>query len=233
MPALAKTIDSDPDKYAVQSLREWKARAEAETERLMTNGQPPAGSGEPLAVSEPLMIGTTPYCVVGSEHLPIAPIEDPDEDPTFYVSAFVFRTVVQPATPGQSVIIQGFGAKVLNVESVPPYRPLLGAYPTALSLYRLEFDDPRKVGVNRFIATKYYSVKEEGGGEECAIQPVALHPVLPETFDIRLSPKSPGLFTLRVFAMVSVGVRVTEQELIRTLRIIVPPAEQYSPNSMG
>jgi hypothetical protein len=229
----AKMIDSDPDRYPVPLLRQWKAQAEAETERLMANGLPLAGSGQPLAVSEPLMIGTTPYCLVGNEQLPIAPIEEPDEDPTFYVSAFVFRTVVQPATPSQTVIIQGFGAEVLNVEAVPPYRPLMGAYPTALSLYRLVFDDPRKASSARFIASKYYSVKEEGGGEERTIQPVAIDPVLPETFDIRLSPRSPGLFTLRIFVMVSVGVRVTEQNLIASLKIVVPPVEKYSPNFMG
>lgn len=140
----AKTIDSDTDRYPVAVLHQWKEQTEAETERRMTKGLPPAGNGQPLKVSEPLMIGTTPYCLVGSERLPIAPIEEPDEDPTFYASAFVFRTVVQPADPVQTVIIQGFGAEVLNVEPVPKYRPLMGAYPTELSLYRLEFDDPRK-----------------------------------------------------------------------------------------
>ncbi len=229
----AKTIDNDANKYPVVLLNQWKAQAEAETDQLMAGGKPPPGSGLPLAVSEPLLIGTTPHCLVGHEQLPLAPIEEPEEDPTFYVSAYVFRSVVQPASPGQTVIIQGFGAEVLKFEPVPPYRPLMGAYPTALSLYRLEFDDPKKAGHNRFMAAKFYSVRPEGGGEECTFQPVAIDPLLPESFDIRLSPKSPGLFTLRVFVVVSIGVRVVEQDLIPSLRIIAPPIERFSPNITG
>ena len=219
----AKTIDSDPAKYPVPLLNEWKSSAEAETERLMRDGKPPAGSDLPLSVSEPIMVGSTPGCLVGREQFPIAPLEHPDDNPAFYVSAFVFRVVVQPAKAGTTAVIQGFGAEVLKVEPVPQFRPLYGAYPTSLSLYRLEFDDPAKAGTNRFLATRFYGITESGDREELAFQPVALDPVLPETFDIRLTPKSPGFYTLRVFALVSVGVKVSEQPLIRELRLIVPP----------
>lgn len=229
----AKTIDSDAEKYSVALLNEWKNQAEAETDRLMADGKPPLGSNLPLSVSKPILIGTTPHCLVGQEQLPLASINEDGGDPTFYVSAYVFRSVVQPMSSSQTIIIQGFGAEVLSCEPVPSYRPLMSAYPTALSLYRLEFDDPKKVGHNRFMATKYYSVMIEGGGEERNFQPVAIDPVLPESFDIRLSPKSSGMFTLRIFVVVSVGVRVTEQDLIQSLRIIVPPVQRFSPNFMG
>lgn len=228
----AKLIDSDLDKYTVEVLHEWKAQAEAETERFLPSGRPPAGTGAAIAVSKPIIIGTMAFCFVDDRRLPMVPIDEPDRDPTYYCSACVFRIVVQSLNPHQTVIVQAFGAEVLSLEPVPAYRQEYGAYPMAISLYNLEFDDPQMAGTNRFIAQRYFNVKQQGRAEEQTIQPVALDPILPETFDIRLSPKSPGLYGLRIFAMISVGTQVAEQELIKALKIVVPPSDLYCPNSM-
>src|SRR5262245_2547052 len=59
----AKAVDSDSTSYPVELLLDWKRRVEDETNELMRAGRPPIGSGLPLIVSEPLMIGTTPYCL--------------------------------------------------------------------------------------------------------------------------------------------------------------------------
>jgi hypothetical protein len=227
----AKLVDSDVDKYTVEVLQGWKALAEAETEQLLVSGRTPAPMGAAIAVSQPIFIGTLAFCIVGDRRLPMVPIDEPTLDPTFYCSGCVSRIIVQSLIPLQTVVIQAFGAQVRSFEPVPQYRQEYGAYPTAISLYNLEFDDPQKAGADRFIAQRYYSVKKEGRATEETFQPVAIDPILPETFDIRLSPKSPGLYVLRVFALTSVGACVAEQDIINELEIVVPPSNVYCPNS--
>jgi hypothetical protein len=222
----SKLIDSDSTKYTVDLLNRWKADSEAETERMLTRGSVPDINGLPLTVSEPIRIGIRGHVQTDDgTRLPLAPLEDPDSDPTFYGSAYVFRLVLRPVQTTTPTVIQAIGAEVTGVAPIPSFRPLMGVYPTALSLYCLPFDDPKQAGTNRFLAHHYYRVRTDDKAEALPFQPVALDPHLPETFDVRLSPKSFGLFTLRVFALVSVGTTVTEQDLVPTLTVLVPNYE--------
>lgn len=223
----AKLIDSDEAKYSSGLLCKWKADKETELEAKLTSGHVPILSGPLLIVSSPLRIGCIQHVTLddGSK-VPLARIIAPDKDPTRYTSACVFRLVITPVQVTQPTVILGIGIEVLSAEPLPHYKPLKAAYPTSFSLYVLPFDDPKVAGTSRFMAERFYRVREEQRSEELPYQPVTVDCDAPDVFDLRLGPRNPGLFTLRVFAQVAVGTVVNEQDLlIPPMVVIVPPIE--------
>src|SRR5262245_37950132 len=143
----AKLVDNDPVTYPDSLLREWKKNKEKETEELIS-ANAPDHSGELVHVSKPLAIGSVPYGNFEGQKYPLAQMEGPGEDPAFYASALVFRVILKTISPAVPVMVQAICAEVLDVSPVPAYQPLMGAYPTGLSLYRLEFDDPKQARTN-------------------------------------------------------------------------------------
>jgi hypothetical protein len=218
-------IDDDPAKYTVEMLRNWKAVKEKETEIMLTRGVAPDFNGPPLVVSEPVRLGMRLHVRLGDgTELPVVylPGPDPDPDATKYFTGFVFRVIVRPVQTVQPTFIQGIGIDVLRAEPIPPYQPLMGVYPTRFSLFVLPFDDPKVAGVTRFMAERFYIPKGNALFEELPFQPLGLDPDLPEFIDCRLWPRNPVMFTLRVFAILSFGTTIREQDLIGSVRLIVP-----------
>jgi hypothetical protein len=218
-----KLIDSDEAKYTADLLRKWKADKEAEIEVQIRSGFVPDLNSPPLVVSSPMRIGFIQYAEVeNGSRIPLARIINPDEDPATYASACVFRLVIKPVQVIRPTIILGVGVEVLSVEPVPSYRPLKGVYPISFSLYVLTFDDPNKAGTSRFMAERFYRVREGQRSEELTYQPIEVDRDAPDVLDLRLTPRSPGMFNLRVFAQVAVGTSVTQQDLVPPMVVIVP-----------
>lgn len=219
----AKLIDSDEAKYTADLLRKWRADKEAEIETQIRSGFVPDLNGPPLVVSSPMRIGFIQHVELeNGSRVPLARIINPDEDPVRYMSACVFRLVIKPVQVIRPTIILGVGVEVLSVEPVPPYRPLRGAYPTSFSVYVLPFDDPKKAGASRFMAERFYRVREGQRSEELPYQPIEVDRDAPDVLDLRLSPHNPGMFKLRVFTQVAVGTSVVQQDLVPPMDVIVP-----------
>jgi hypothetical protein len=216
----SKLIDSDVDKYPAPVLVQWKKEKEAELEGKLNGGVP---VGLALQVSELIPIYRGADVVLESgERVPRCYLKPINADPTFYSGGLVYRVVLRPGQPSVPTLIQFIAVEVQQVEPIPDYRPLRGAYPTALSLYEVVFADPKVAETDRFVAEKYYRVRENNRSEGSPYQPVMLDAHIPETFDIRLSSTSPGLFVLRLFASVSVGASVKEQYLGKAVKVLVP-----------
>jgi hypothetical protein len=222
-----KLIDSDEAKYTPDLLRKWKADKEAELEAQIKSGFVPDLNGPPLVVSSPMRIGCIGYVALeNGSRVPRARIIGPEEDPARYTSACVFRLVIKPVQITEPTILLGVGVEVLSVEPIPSYKPLMGVYPTSFSVYVLPFDDPNKAGTSHFMAEKFYRVREGQRSEELPYQPVEVDRHAPEVLDLRLSPRSPGMFNLQIFAQVAVGTSVKEQDLVPPMVVIVPAPEK-------
>ncbi len=222
-----KLIDSDEGKYTPDVLRKWKTDKELELDAQIRSGFVPNLNGPPLVVSSPMRIGFIGNVVLedGSK-IPRAVIMGPDADPARYFSACVFRLVIKPVQLAQPTIILGVGIEVLSVEPVPPYKPLMGAYPTSFSVFVLPFDDPSRAGTSRFMAERFYRVREGQRSEELPYQPIEVDRDAADVLDLRLAPRSPGMFNLRIFAQVAVGTAIKEQDLVPPLVVIVPAPEE-------
>jgi len=218
-----RLIDSDKEKYKSALLRKWKADKETEVEARIKSGFVPNMDGPPLAVSSPIQLGFMGHVALeNGSRVPRVSIIEPEKDPASYVNACVFRLVIKPVQGTQPTIILGVGVEVLSVQPVPPYKPFKGVYPASFSLYVLPFDDPNKACTSRFMAEKFYRVREGQRSEELPYQPVEVDRDVPDVLDLRLSPRSPGMFNLRVFAQVAVGTSVKEQDLVPPMVVIVP-----------
>jgi hypothetical protein len=130
--------------------------------------------------------------------------------------------MVRAVQAEEPVTLQAIGIDVLSAQPVPANKPMMAAYPVAFSLYLLPFDDPNVAGQFRFMAEKFYRVQAGKKSEELPYQPISLEGQETVIIDGRLCPRSPGLYRLRVFAIVSAGVTVKEHDLIPSVTILVP-----------
>jgi hypothetical protein len=218
-----KLIDSDELKYKKEVILKWKADKEAEIEANVTRGVVADVNGPPLAVSDRLMMGYIANVQIDDGSIvPCAYIPKEGFDPTRYAAAFAFRLVVRPVQTVQPTFILGVGVEIVSVALLPDYYIRRGVYPAGFSLYLVEFDDPKIDGTNRFMAEKYFRISSDGASEGVPFQAIVLDAHIPDVIDCRLSPRSPGLYSLRLFASVSVGTTLKEQDLIKELKVLVP-----------
>lgn len=214
----SRKVDSDPEQYTAEVLREWKAFAEAATAR---------GQGIPTAVPESTLARISPARQFGAEAAVIVDRRrvsftrcgfdnfDGRDSVTWFVQAFAIQFKLRKRDAFASIVVDGLEATVHDYGPVPEYQPMYGAYPVESSLYLVELDRTTKGRPRQFPATRFYEhipgVGDERYTEVAHVaRPIVLDDSEPHSIVVRFNALTPGLYTVSLDVLLSAG-EITER----------------------
>lgn len=214
----ADLIDTDPERYTVELMREWKR--EAETNAIIEIGRPRGFSKGRLAlVSGAVPFGTeTNVRTEKDGDIPIAHIATWDGKeatwdghqsiPTYFESfGYVRRFKIKKRAKLKYIILDEIRVVVHGRIDIPEYRPLYGAYPTETSLYTVTIKPPAKGEVLVCTAERYYEVTERRKCQQKNFASLVIDDEIPHVVTVRFNAESPGFYFVSLHAILSRGMK--------------------------
>ena len=229
----SRLIDTDPDRFAAELLRDWKRRAEATAAHEVC--RPKAYSkGRIALVSHLARFGATTNVRIGDTIVPKALIfdpEDPNNVPTRFIGgAYAGRFKIRKRTRHRYAVLDELRVTVYERQDIPAYRPLRAVYPAETSLYMVEIDAPDADTPRTFSAERFYEVT---GPRQCCqkrFSPLVLDNDIPHTVSLRMNARRPGLFQFSVEVLVSRGMKQETHTVQAPSYIIFEPQRGASPD---
>ena len=204
----AALIDRDVDRFPTHELHNWKSEIENRAMKML--GQPRGCAVCKLATVSPVArVGAQQSVLINGVTMPYVSIFDVDgkhERLTWFVSAFVLQFSIQKNQNRTNVIVDHLVATVHETQPIQQYRPLMGVYPSEVSLYYVEIDSNNGKISREFIPSRYYTMASENGPETQQYPPpLVLDNDVPAQIAIRFNAKTSAMYLMSLDAMLSYG----------------------------
>lgn len=173
-------------------------------------GQPRGCAVGTLATLSPVArVGAEQTVLVNGAPMPYVSTFDVDggeERLTWFVQGFVLQFSIQKNQNRTNVIVDHLIVTVHETLPIPPYQPMMGAYPAQVSLFYVEIDPNTGTTPREFIPSRFYTMADEGGTETMGYpSPIVLDDNVPAQIAIRLNAKTSAKYLISMDAMLSCG----------------------------
>lgn len=225
----ADLIDSDPQRFTVELIREWKRNAE--TNALIELGKPKGFSKGRLALVSAVTTFGSDSNVFVEKYGPVAMGQIPNPKngeyvPTYFESFGCVRKFRIKKRPGvKYVVLDEIRAVVHGCMEIPPYKPMYGAYPAETSLFTIVLRPPTKGEVITCAAERFYEVTEPRQCKEKRFNSIVIDNDVPHICMVRFNAEKPGFYFVSLRVVVSRGMK---QE-VHTVMAVTPMIFENEP----